>query len=193
MTETKNHEEKDVVYLELENRPIKPIGDGLIRMHVDYPAKTGLSKIEIEETLDALKLYLEAEMESPTFKEIEIVIRALQAKVFERDEKGNIAQFPQMGGGTAPRFTGKPTETLRIHSRLLNCVDALRGKKDKIKIAFSEKAGFDEPKWSDLIELYTVMNRWVEEINQETGTWILDFIDKIYDAKCEAEKLIGKK
>jgi len=194
MADKKNNEEQDIVYLELEIRDIKPVGHGMTRMFMDVDVSSKMSEVDMDNAVNAFKSMMTEKIEKPTFDEMDMVTRALQAKAFERDADGKVEIFQQMGGASGPRTAGKDLPTMRIHNRLINHIEELTSKgQKKIKIEFHQHAGLIQPKWDDMLELFIVMERYIEEQIQETATWIIEFYDKILVAKTQCEKLIGKK
>lgn len=187
-------EEQDIVYLELEVKDIIPVGHGMTRMWMDVDVNAEMSEIDTENAVNAFKAMMTEKIEKPTFDEMDMITMALQAKAFERDVDGKIEIFQQMGGGSAPRTTGKDLPTMRIHNRLINHIEELTAKgQKKIKIEFHQHAGLTQPKWDDMKELFIVMERYIEEQVQETATWIIEFYDKLLEAKTQCEKLIPQK
>lgn len=192
MADKSKKEEQDIVYLELEIKNIKPVGHGMIRMFMDVDVNSEMDEKDMENAVAAFKSMMMQKIESPTFDEMDFITQALQAKAFERDDKHKIAMFQQMGGGSSPRTTGKPIKIHRIHNRLINCIEKLTSKgQKKIKIEFHQHAELTQPKWDDMVELLTVMERYIEEQVQETAMWIIEFYDKLFDAKTQCEKFIS--
>jgi hypothetical protein len=185
---------EDIVYLVLEERKIKPIGHGFIRIVFDVEANADVEDDQLDSMAEAFKVAAKTKIEKPVYDEIDVVMKALQARCFERDNNGKIAMFPQRDGTKAPQVVGKEEPIMRIHSRLLNCIDELMaGGKKKITIEFHQHRGLTQPNWDDMLELFAVMERYIFESSTETASWILDFYDKLVDAKDQAAKLIPKK